>query len=282
MAQGDKILYLVCEPGVKPNTELLDPKLNAHVVKATSPKAAAVIYGIKSWALYRCGEEMYDVYDKTGELVDQCTIPAWVDDAFGQCIKEAFHVEVLVERNDIGYGQTNPDEVKAAVDALSGHGIGGGMQQLSGPGTPAANQAAMAAIRQAAQAAGFFDAQGNLVPGASLPDDDDDDDDEGHEYEPNELEFAVTLDANDPFGNGCCTVYIHPRGHYDEEGCLYDQSLSWSDSMLRVLDGAGISEEMESTFSSNYKTVAEAVADLTSAGLDHHQGLEDFLNRCRS
>ena len=132
MAQGDKVLYLVCEPGVKPNTELLDPKFNAHVIKATSPKAAAVIYGIKSWALFHCGEELYDVYDKKGELLEQCTLPPWIDLEFGECIKSAFHVEVLVERNDIGRGQTNPDEVQAAVDALNGGGMAGAMAALQG------------------------------------------------------------------------------------------------------------------------------------------------------
>ena len=146
MANGDKKIYLVAEPDVTPDHEILEPIKNSHVIKATSAKSAAVAYAIKLWALYRKMDDAadsFDVYNTKGELVDQITIPEWMDDQFCQDLKAAMLVEVRVETNPIGYGETDLEAIAAAAKNPLG-GIGGGGQPPV-PLNPAVNAIQMAA-----------------------------------------------------------------------------------------------------------------------------------------
>lgn len=79
-----------------------DKDAQAHIIKASTPFSAAVAYAIREWGLYHAAEGLYAVYDSAGNSKGTHFIPGWVDDSFGEALKEAFHVEVLVERNEGG------------------------------------------------------------------------------------------------------------------------------------------------------------------------------------
>ena len=79
-----------------------DKEAKAHIIKASTPFSAAVAYAIREWGLYHAAEARYDVYDSAGNSGGTHVIPDWVDDSLGEALKEAFHLEVLVERNESG------------------------------------------------------------------------------------------------------------------------------------------------------------------------------------
>ena len=146
MANGDKKIYLVAEPGVVPNHDILDTINNTHVIKACSTKSAAVAYAIKLWALYRKLEDApdsFDVYNTKGELIDQVMIPEWIDDQFCQDLKAALLIEVRVEINPVGYGETDLEAIAAAAK----NPLGG----LTSPQVQQSVQAQLAAQVNAAQ-----------------------------------------------------------------------------------------------------------------------------------
>ena len=90
-----------------------DKDATQHLIKASTPFAAALAFAIREWGLYHVAEKVYEVYDSRGSVVGKYTTPDWVDDSFGATMKDAFLVEVLVERN----------ECKGAPDPAAGNGM---------------------------------------------------------------------------------------------------------------------------------------------------------------
>lgn len=123
--KGDINWYFVTEPGLKPKTLEKDKALNREAVRATSAKAAAWIFHIK---LIGLGQALVDpnetafywVYNSKGEHEDTIEIPEILDEVFCKNLKDAFHCEVYVERNPVGYGETDFDAVKAHMAAMQG------------------------------------------------------------------------------------------------------------------------------------------------------------------
>ena len=106
-----------------------DPDRKWNVITANSPRAAVMVFAIREWGLFHCAEEEYNAYDMKGEHQGTFVVPEWIDDQSAKVLKEAFHIEVLVERNPVGYGESDLEASK----------------QANVPGLPAAAMASLAA-----------------------------------------------------------------------------------------------------------------------------------------
>lgn len=91
-----------------------DKDATQHLIKASTPFAAALAFAIREWGLYHVAEKVYEVYDSRGSVVGKYTTPDWVDDSFGATMKDAFLVEVLVERNECKGAAGEPDNAGGA------------------------------------------------------------------------------------------------------------------------------------------------------------------------
>lgn len=136
-----------------------DKDAKAHIIKASTPFSAAVAYAIREWGLYHAAEGRYEVYDSRGTACGKFTVPDWVDDTFGETMKEAFLIEVVVERNESGSQDHDQD---GCVAAHTTGGVFDASPYLAGLTADRLEFAAYGDGKVVLQGVGYFDFYGGL------------------------------------------------------------------------------------------------------------------------